>query len=250
MGTPIAPSTVPSTVQSTVQLSAGIMAIPARANHVLNYLLPALRGAEVPTSVSWDSVGRKRSGQSLWHNSKRAWATHDPTATHHLHLQDDARLCKSFVGVLYAMIAAVPDQVINLFLTSRPIIDKALQQNIHWIRCTGVCWGLGNIMPVPLIHEFLEWESAHVNPLYFHDDGRLEMWTQLTHREVWLPVPQPLQHLGGLRSSLGHAHGEKLAACFIDDVTPDPLSIDWTPGNTLSLKHPVEQTYLQKWVKL
>lgn len=228
----------------TYNLSAGVMAIPERAKYVLGYLLPTLR-KDIPAVATWDTLKGARGNPHMWINARNAWTCYDKNATHHVHLADDVLLCPDFVAGIYKVIEAYPDQLINLFVTKRPAIQTALKQNIHWMRCWGLCWGAGSLMPVTLINEFLDWEHRHVRPLYPHDDGRLSMWAQLTNRYIWLPVPMLIEHVGGLHSTLGHNHGEKKAAAFL---TTSPLEIDWGDTRFKTLSEPVPDDYIQKWV--
>lgn len=235
-------------MKQELRLSAGIMAIPKRANHVRNYLLPELQKQGIQAAVSWDTHQHNPYTPHLWYNARRAWECYTSDATHHLHLQDDAKLCNDFVKGIYKLLEAIPDQPISLFLSGRDEINRALKDGIHWMRCSYTCWGLATILPVNLIDEFLKWEMQHVVPYYKHDDGRLEMWCQSTERPIWLAIPMLVEHLGAMRSSLGQSMKCKVAAKFIRG---SPLDIDWhiEEGRYHELKERVDRAYMERWLK-
>lgn len=224
------------------KISAGIMCIPKRyenASKIAYYL----RHQGIETSISCDVVGGH-----LWENARRAFEKHSPTATHHLHIQDDVGLCKDFVEGLYKLVEARPRDAITLYMTSKATCEKARAADIHWIACHGVCWGPATLLPLHLLYQYLDWERAHVLSDYKSSDGRMEFWSYYTNTPVYAELPTFTEHLEPLTSSLGHPPMEsKVSSWFIGDQSP--LTIDWSDLRCLHLSNRNPKAYREKWVR-
>jgi hypothetical protein len=81
-----------------IRVSVAIAAHPKRAQQAHALAAQLDRDA----SIVWDQ------GNNEWATHERAWAAHDPSATHHLVLQDDAVVCRDLIGGVERALAAVP----------------------------------------------------------------------------------------------------------------------------------------------
>ena len=82
---------------SGTRLSVSVMAHPSRSHWV--HELRERVGIEY-ANVAWDR------GLGIWDTCSRAWEMHDPAATHHLVLQDDALPCRDLLAGLEAAITS------------------------------------------------------------------------------------------------------------------------------------------------
>lgn len=93
---------------NNIKLSIGIMAVPQRKNNVDKIL----QKLNVPAEVFYDY-----NKLGTYQASKRVFTTlaQDESTTHILVLQDDVAVCENFIEIVYKVIGANPDVIINLY---------------------------------------------------------------------------------------------------------------------------------------
>jgi hypothetical protein len=96
--------------QRIIRLSAAVMTHPSRLPHAR-----ALqdRHPELGLRIVVDPAPEE--GPSTLRTARLAWRSVADDATHHLVVQDDARLCDAFLACLTAALTAMPDRAVCLF---------------------------------------------------------------------------------------------------------------------------------------
>lgn len=209
--------------------SVAIMAHPARVADVA-----ALRGQlDRPARIVWDRFGDRHD------TGRRAMAAYDPTATHHLVVQDDAVVARDLLAGVERALDHVPaDAVLCLYVgrvrpyagVIREVVEEA-GNDASWIVMDECNWGVGIVMPTALIDECLAW---------YDDDGakitnydlRISEWCRATGRDVFYPWPSLVDHQD--RPSLcGHGDGRHAYRFLGTDRSA--LEVDWT-GRTVEIR--------------
>lgn len=206
-----------------VQLSAAVMHtpwVPFRALTVdrLRRQIPRLR------------VCADHDREGVWPTARRAWLAHSQLATHHLVLQDDVGLCPGFWRGLPAMVAQAAQQPLYLF-SARPAVAKAAQlAGVRWVREPGALWAQAIVLPVPMIHAWLDWLDEQGIGDDWHpewDDVRLSLYLMAHRLDCWIPVPNPVEHLLPCGSTIGHGGARRISSTY----TGEPIhATDWRPG--------------------
>lgn len=136
-------------------LSIAIIHAPWSTERAANVrdLLEQLPGALVVDDVDREGSLKVGNRRGCWPLARWAWCAADPTATHHLVLEDDAQLCDGFLSHVESAIAREPAACLSLFRGARD--------------CS-----VATIMPVPIIAEWLTWvrESPRGVRLLPHHD--------------------------------------------------------------------------------
>ena len=208
-------------------LSIAIMAHPSRRAFV-DELIEAV---DIPAEVVWDRCANE------WDTGRRAWEAHDPAATHHLVLQDDAIVCLDLAaGTERALPHAPVDSAVSLYVgtrrpQSRAVSDAAIQADLHgsaWIAMRTLNWGVGVVLPTTVISDLLAWANRQPDPNY---DTRISRWlSQVMRWPTWCTWPSLVDHRPG-PSLLNHVDHNRHARRFIG-ADRSALDIDWTAGVT------------------
>lgn len=159
-----------------------------------------------------------------WYNSKRCWihGARASGATHHLVIQDDAKLCAQFEETITSALKTVPDKPVSLY-ANRRAIEVAKESGADWAVIPDGAWGLGIILPKPLIYDFLKWEGRHIDPAFPHDDSRLALWAVETGNHFWCTVPSLIDHAGASHSTLGNSNSRRVARYYTGEA-----KLEWT----------------------
>lgn len=138
------------------RLSAAVMAHPRR-QHWIPGLLEEL--GDVP--VVWDLINHR------WDTGRRSLLAHDPGATHHVIVQDDAILCKNFLRHVTRAAAAAGNATLGLYMGQPGLgptawrreraCQEALAKGSPWIEGEGPWWAVAIVVPVPLIKDLVTW---------------------------------------------------------------------------------------------
>jgi len=164
-----------------------------------------------------------------WPTAKKAWLKGEG-ATHNLVVQEDIGLCEGFLAGVEAALQANPLEIISFFSMSN-VIKKAHEKGKSWVTMKSLSWAQAIAMPMSLVHEFLAWESLHVDPEYKHDDARLSLFALQSSRKIWYSSPCLVEHLGwdegvsGNPSKLGGR--PRVAGMFCEGSAEE---IDWSRG--------------------
>jgi hypothetical protein len=169
------------------------MAHPSRVDWVKHLQ----RSAGIPGDhVAWDR------GDGIWDTASRAWAAHDPEATHHLVLQDDAIVCRDLVKGLEMGLAHTPAQFICLYVGTPhdgaksvrkvdAIVERADQSHASWLVLGSSRWGVATVLPVEVIADMLLWCEYVEGP----DDKRIGLYCRdVLHWDVWHTWPSLVDH--------------------------------------------------------
>lgn len=205
-----------------MNIAVNIMAVPERmdmADELLSHLSPETR-------VLVDEEHR-----GVWYNAKRAWSTYPSDATHVAVLQEDAEVCRDFIGTLERIVAEEPTHVVTLCPFGKTLGRKA-QQGVRWVRMyPWRTFGVANVMPVKRAESWLRWCSKHMpdnlEGYENSDDGRLGDYLLQTRIPLYAVLPAPVQHRHG-RSVIGHNDRRNLRSYASIPTNVSGLSIDWS----------------------
>jgi hypothetical protein len=175
-----------------MKVSMSIMAVPQRRHHV-EYLLSKV--GKIP--VAWEN------GKGIWDTRCRAMLMHEPDATHHLVIQDDAIVGRGFKELVDYYVQKYPKYVISLYLGLRdkpnfrtnalPLIEQAVKREREGVVLNGISWGVGLIIPTGLIPEIIkDWENS--DKLIRHDDTRIGRSMQRRKIPIFCTLPSLLDH--------------------------------------------------------
>lgn len=183
--------------------------------------------------------------RSPWRTYRRALEEAPDWASHRLILQDDAELCRDFPETARRAVEARPNSLIVFCVLGLPkrwarlVVSAASSGSPwaalpiggggqSWVPVVAVAW------PTAFCRRALDWVDEQGWPHEFIADdeivGRIAKGLDF---QVLATAPSLVDHpdlvvsaVGGRRSS-GGANPHRVAACFIDDSTCDPLEIDW-----------------------
>jgi hypothetical protein len=224
------------------RLSVAVMAHRNRA-HLVEGLVEQLGIND--DQVVWDRHDNR------WDTGRRAWEAHDPQATHHLVVQDDARVCRDLVPALEQGLDHVPaEAIVSPYVgTRRPMAAKveravatARQADAAWIVMRGLNWGVSILAPVPVIPQMLPWCDRQTYPNYDRRIGRY--FLEVLRWPTWCTWPSLIDHRE-VPSLCGHGGG-RIAHDFLgEDISA--LDLDFsrgtvimsTPGPATALAAPV-----------
>ena len=205
-------------------ISITVMAHPRR-----KVMAEALAGT-VDARVVWDEKNDRAD------TGCRAIIAHDPAATHHLVLQDDAIPCDRLTERVTHALRRVPVRSpLSLYL-GKPnpmgremteIAAKADQLGASYIVMGRLLWGVAIVYPTVIIPELLAWCDGSKVPQY---DRRVSRWFQSQHIDCWYTWPSLVDHDDGpsLHHPRARADGRR-ARRWIGADTPD-----WTGPILLS----------------
>lgn len=197
-------------------------------------------------AVAWDTDNNR------WHTGRRAWEMADPSATHHLVLQDDAVACRDLIPGLEAALAAiepytcadgstfgVDEAVVSPYTgTRRPlrsVVDRAVAATIDtgasWIIMRALMWGVGILAPTRTIEPMLAWCDRQTYPNYDRRVGRyyylVECWP------IRCTVPSLIDHLDHDIAPSICNHGPGRVAHNFAGVDASALEMDWSRGHVV-----------------
>lgn len=155
--------------------------------------------AGVDFGVVEDNVGR-----GPWDTAQKCWLSGLRSgADRVLVVQDDAELCRGFLGALSRIAEARPVDVLMFFVSSS-YLNSAVAKGERWAQFNWA-YGLALSAPAQVVREFILWNDANFDPRFVHDDTRMTLFCRATGRKLLAPVPSLVQHAGVKDSLLGHA---------------------------------------------
>jgi hypothetical protein len=174
-----------STEGKPARVSATIMAHPKRADWAESL------ADELGCGITWDRRN------NVWDTARRSWKAADPTATHHLVVQDDARVCRDLMEAATVAAQAAGDRPVSF-----TAIDYKLQSERDGYLAAlaaGECFypirrGLSTVslmVPTRLITQMLRQCSTMSSP---HDDVRIAQFFRLRRQVMLLSVPSLVDH--------------------------------------------------------
>lgn len=204
-----------------VRVSAAIMAHPRRQRFVPGLL--ADLNADVP--VIWDRDNNR------WDTGRRAMLAYDPTATHHVVIQDDAIVPADLLAGLEQALRYVPkDLPVGLYIgkitPQRNIVQRHVMragEHTRWIIMNKLYWGVGVVMPTSVIEEMVKW-CDHLKAANY--DVRISSWCRHREKPVYYPWPSLVDHRNSPSLVAGRTSAGRHAHRFIG-VSRSVLDVDW-----------------------
>lgn len=202
-----------------VSLSIAVMAHSARGEWA------GLLAAELDAPIVWDN------GRGVWSTGRRALLAHDPDATHHLVVQDDAVICRELVAGLEVALSYAGHRAVGLYTGSRPDRTRiakagrtATEMGVSWISTRHwPLWGVASAHPVDMIGDLVASGDTMGRPT------RYDLQTRHFYRNagvaVWYTWPSLVDHRDG-PSLLENPDGRRAQRFIGEDVSA--LSVDWS----------------------
>lgn len=178
--------------------------------------------------VVWDQMN------SVWDTGRRALLAYNPDATHHLVLQDDARIRRHLVAAVTRLLEHVPDDVpVSLYMgrwRHRPnrfpmstVTDAAREHGASFAVFGGPWWGPAIILPTHQIEAVVEYGDR--NPKrHANYDIRIAQYYATQNIPCWYSMPSIVGHQAG--QSLVGRRGTRRHAQWFHDGPYDQLTWD------------------------
>lgn len=206
------------------KLSISIMAHPSRKEWV----------EEIKTKMNEDIHVEWDRKISLWDTARRAWLSFDPTATHHLVLQDDIIPSKNLRAAVEKAIEYTPDLPFCLFIYEDYFInnqkkkyDEAYHSNGAWLRTKLTVLAPAIVMPTKYIQEMVLFgdKQKHLPA----DDTKIAAFFNKKNLDILITVPSLVEHRGSI-SLVGSKKDNRVAYIFIgEDNSGENLNWDSIP---------------------
>lgn len=212
-----------------VNVSAAVMAHPKRADLVSDLLRRLDR--EVP--VVWDEINDRHD------TGLRALAAFDPSATHHLVIQDDALPCRDLLASVERALEWVPAGHPACFYLGRvkPFRERidalvSVADGASWLRFEGPYWGPCVAVPTANLPALVDWWSTAPAQRITNYDRRISRWHRSRGLDCFYSWPSLVDHRGDESLISGHValrHAHRSVA-----ADRSGLEVDWS-GPVLSL---------------
>jgi hypothetical protein len=166
-------------------------------------------------------IFRDRAPNHVWAVEMWGWAA-STDATHFVTLQDDAKVAPNFWAALSAMVAIRSDDVLGLEVVhdAAPVLAS---RGHRWMSTNDCLVGVGYVVPMPVLREFLKWRASELRAHAFELDARgvpnltedtsLALFCMATGRRIYHPLPTIIDHDVALASTYAndaHAHRRPL----------------------------------------
>ena len=177
-----------------------------------------------------------RAPNNVWAEALWRWLA-ETGADWCLQLQDDVMVAPCFWPALRAMLAAVPDDVDVIGLTStHPMTHNIAKRGHRWYRTPGNLVGWAYCIRRVALVEFLEGRAQLPDAFRKqNEDEQIAQWAEKSGRGVWHPVPAIVDHDTSIPSSYandGHSHRRPQVTwrTFDERELTDPTW--WKPSGT------------------
>jgi hypothetical protein len=173
-------------------LSVAIMAHRAR-----RHLVPDLQAQLAGAAVVWDRH------QDRWDTGRRAMLAHDPEASWHLVVQDDALLCQEFLRQAAEALRHAPAGPVAFYMGTtgrlgimrpREAVAKARAMGATWVAAEGPRWGVAVAVPTAEIPAMLSWCDGRAEENY---DLRIAEYWKARGCSCFYSVPSLVEHRTG-----------------------------------------------------
>ena len=200
-----------------------MMAHPSRAG-LVDELVASL---DRPVKVVWDEISDRHD------TGIRAIEAYDPSASHHLVLQDDVLVPRDLLAGLERALRYIPqwDPMALYVGRVKPFaaeVTKAVQkaQGASWLTMQGIYWGPGIVLPTEHIPALSEWYRGAEGSKIINYDRRVSTWYALRDATVWYPWPCLVEHRDS--DSLVKGHGKGRHAHSFLGAEASVMGCDWT----------------------
>jgi len=222
-------------------MSAVIMAHPSRRRFVAE-----LNGQlDRQLDVVWDRRNDR------WDCGRRSMLAHDPSASHHLVLQDDAVPCRDLIaGIEQACIVAQDgghigplafyvgrQRPVGVQAQAQTLINRARRAGSPWAQMEGPWWGVAIALPTAQIADMLAW--CDNRPDIANYDKRIARYYASRGIDCWYSAPSLVDHreVSENPSLVQGRTGNRQAHWFIG-AERSALDIQWaTPPVRISPRH-------------
>lgn len=172
-------------------------------------------------TVAWDERNEE------WHTGRRALLAYDPSATHHLVLQDDAIPSRDLLATCERIAGTLP---VSLYAGRvRPrhkrvaaAVALARRTGASWLEWDGPKWGVALLLPVPQIPHMVARADERRTKYY---DIRIAQYYAWAGERCLYTMPSLVDHRRESASLLGHS-GVRCAHWFIG-ASASGLKHDW-----------------------
>jgi len=206
------------------RLSAAVMAHPKR-EVMVSQLLGEL---DRPIPVVWDQINDRHD------TGIRAMEAYDPSATHHLVIQDDVQPTPDLIAGIERALAHVPEGHPASFYMGkvqpfRSYVERAVKRadaDASWIVMDGVYWGPAVAVPTDSIPALSDWFRSAKAQRIQNYDRRVSAYYEARKLACWYSWPSLVEHRGDeslVRSGMAIRHAHRFAGA---DVSA--MSIDWS----------------------
>lgn len=206
-----------------MKLSAAVMAHPKRRRMVAELLADLDR----PVPVVWDQINDRHD------TGLRALQAYDPTATHHLVIQDDVQPCRDLLAGVERALAHVPaGHPASFYLGKvqpfRSRVERAVRaaDGCSWVVMDGVYWGPAIVVPTDTIPHLADWWGSVAGRKVTNYDRRLSRWFEHHRLACWYSWPSLVEHRG-TQSLIRQSKAIRTAHRF-HGADASALSIDWS----------------------
>lgn len=190
-------------------LSAGIVTVPSRLSMALS--LQKKLG-------SFSNVCLDSKLQGSWYGTRKAWEYGlKQGTTHIMAIEDDVDVCQNFYDTTMLAIGQHPDQVISFYsiASDRHFCAWATKNESSWYKLNDVPSGQCVIMPRLMVLRFLMFCDRYVAMEGKYEDMRLWGFMYFNKLSAYVVVPNLVQHMAPMQSTLGFNNKGKVSPCFI-----------------------------------
>jgi hypothetical protein len=166
-------------------ISGAIMA------HQKRWAWAELLSVQTGLPIVWDEINE------VWDTAKRAWRAHDPDATHHVVLQDDAIPCKDLMATLQQISDMHPTEPFCLTVIDYRLhgakrdYEKAVDSGQPFWKSNAAVSAVGLMIPVKDIAPMITYGESYNT---IHDDLKIRNYYKSLGRKLTFPIPSLLQH--------------------------------------------------------
>lgn len=171
-------------------VSVAVMAHPRRRD-LVQKLVQKLGS---PTEVVWDRRNEE------WDTGRRALLAYNPSATHHLIVQDDALVCQDLVAAATQAAASAGERPVSFYTGRvRPhtlLVNKAwadaTKAEATWLQMPGPWWGVALMLPTAHISDLVTFadRARHIQDY----DRKIARWYYRAEIACWYSVPSLVDH--------------------------------------------------------
>lgn len=247
------PPVIYTSRSGSVVLSGAIMAHPKRRAWAEGL------SDQTGLPIVWDRVSL------VWETATRAWRAHDPNATHHIVIQDDAVLCRDFIPTVLNLIEAAPLEPISLLVVDYRLhgqkykYEEAVRRGDRLWRSWLSVTAIATILPTRDIEPMVEFGDTTMERV-LHDDFKMREFYKQRGVKFVFPIPSLVQHRHQDENpSLLEGHDAKFpdrtSSTFIG-LKRSPIDIDWSEETThVATKTPFRNTktgevvHVDEWTK-
>lgn len=144
----------------------------------------------------------------IWSQRLWQWGIEQMDADHLLVLEDDVIPSPHFWDILGAILKTHPHEIIGLEAIHPSGLELANAGFRSYTTIDCLC-GVGYVMPIEELKCFLEWRHTALRPGAclpggIDSDTMIGVWTAVTGRKIWHPLPTPIDHDVEMTSIMGN----------------------------------------------